>query len=123
MAFEHEVVELRARVRELEQELARLAGADERALGARAQAQALLDNIPHMAWMKNIAGIFLAVNEPFARACGRPKTEILGKTDREIWPLEHAERYMRDDRRVVEAGEQLFAEEPIADGGAVEWFE
>jgi PAS domain-containing protein len=61
-ALEREVVALRARTAELEGTLDRLAEAEEQVLGARAQAQALLDNIPHMAWMKNRRGVFLAVN-------------------------------------------------------------
>jgi PAS domain S-box-containing protein len=118
-----EVRTLRFRVAELEHKLERLAEAEEQVLGARAQAQALLDNIPHMAWMKNTSGVFLAVNEAFARACGQHKADILGKTDRDVWPLEHAERYMNDDLRVIASGKQFFVEEPIADGGSVKWFE
>jgi PAS domain S-box-containing protein len=123
LALEREVAALRARTSELEKTLGKLADAEEQVLGARAQAQALLDNIPHMAWMKNPRGVFLAVNEPFARACGYPKSAILGKTDRDIWPLEHAEKYMQDDRRVLESGEKFFVEERIAEGGDVKWFE
>jgi len=120
---ESEVLTLRARVAELEQRLGRLAEAEEQILGARAQAQALLDNIPHMAWMKNTRGVFLAVNEAFAHACGRSKDGVLGKTDRDIWPLEHAEKYAQDDLRVIESGQQFFVEERIADGGDFKWFE
>jgi PAS domain S-box-containing protein len=120
---EQEVLDLRARVVSLQQQLSRLADAEEQALGARAQAQALLDNIPHMAWMKNTQGVFVAVNEAFACACGHARVDILGQTDREIWPLEHAERYMKDDLRVIESGERFFVEEPIADGRGVKWFE
>src|SRR4051794_21333159 len=118
-----EVESLRARVAQLEQELEQLAEAQDQVLGARAQAQALLDNIPHMAWMKNTAGVFLAVNEAFARASGYSKREILGKTDRDIWPLELAERYMSDDLSVVESGEKFIAEEPIAEASGSKWFE
>ena len=118
-----EVEVLRARVAELERELEQLAEAQEQVLGARAQAQALLDNIPHMAWMKNTAGVFLAVNEPFARASGYSKAEILGRTDRDIWPLELAERYMNDDLSVVASGEKFVAEEPIAEASGTKWFE
>jgi PAS domain S-box-containing protein len=100
-------VALRARTAELEGTLDRLAEAEEQVLGARAQAQALLDNIPHMAWMKNRRGVFLAVNEGFARACGYPKTSILGKTDRDVWPLEHADKYMQDDQRMMASGEKV----------------
>jgi PAS domain S-box-containing protein len=120
---DHEVLELRRRVAELERRLEKLVDAEEQVLGARAQAQALLDNIPHMAWMKDIDGTFLAINEAFARACGLEKRQILGKTDRDIWPLEHAERYMRDDQRVIESGEKFFADEPIAESGDTKWFE
>jgi len=122
-ALEREVVALRARTAELESILDRLAEAEEQVLGARAQAQALLDNIPHMAWMKNRRGVFLAVNEGFARACGYPKTAILGKTDRDVWPLEHAEKYMQDDQRMMASGEKFFVEERIVEGGDVKWFE
>ncbi len=122
-ALEREVLALRVRTAELEGILDRLAEAEEEVLGARAQAQALLDNIPHMAWMKNRRGVFLAVNEGFARACGYPKTTILGKTDRDIWPLEHAEKYMQDDQRMMASGEKLFVEERIVEGGDVKWFE
>src|SRR3954452_22417676 len=109
----NEVLELRARVRELERRLSRLTDAEEQLCGAKAQAQALLDNIPHMAWMKNTRGAFLAVNEAFARACGYERLDILGKTDRDVWPIEHAERYMADDLRIVAGGEKFLIEEPI----------
>ena len=122
-ALFEEVQRLRARVHQLEQQLEALSEAEEQVLGARAQAQALLDNIPYMAWMKDTQGVFLAVNEPFASACGRSKDDILGKTDRDVWPPEHAERYMADDRRVVETGKKFFAEEPIAESGETKWFE
>jgi PAS domain S-box-containing protein len=123
MADERELLALRVKVAELEQQLARWSDVEEQVLGARAQAQALLDNIPHMAWMKSTEGVFLAVNEGFARACGHPKAEILGKTDRDVWPLEHAERYMADDQRVIESGQKFFVEEPIAEAGEMNWFE
>ncbi len=117
------MLELRARVLDLEQRLSQLADAEEQLSGAKAQAQALLDNIPHMAWMKNTRGAFLAVNEGFARACGYERVDILGKTDRDVWPLEHAERYMADDLRVMASGEKFFVEETIREGGDVKWFE
>ncbi len=115
---------LRARVHELELQLGQLVDAEERLAGAQAQAQALLDNIPHMAWMKDRRGAFLAVNEAFAQACGHPRrVDILGKTDRDVWPTEHAERYMTDDLRVIASGERFFVEEPIHEGDTIKWFE
>src|SRR4051812_28485575 len=118
-----EMLVLRARVLELERRLSQLAEAEEQLSGAKAQAQALLDNIPHMAWMKNTCGAFLAVNEAFAQACGYARLDILGKTDRDVWPMEHAERYMADDLRIMASGEKFFVEEPIHESGEVKWFE
>ncbi len=114
---------LRARVAELEHRLERLNQAEEQVLTARAQAQAVIDNIPHMAWMKNTEGVFLSVNQPFARACGRPLHDILGKTDYDVWPAELAELYVADDRKVVATGQTVFVEEPIAEIGGKKWFE
>ena len=114
---------LRARVAELEHRLERLNQAEEQALTARAQAQAVIDNIPHMAWMKNTEGVFLSVNKPFARACGRPVHDILGMTDYDVWPAELAELYVTDDRKVVAAGQTVFVEEPIAEISGKKWFE
>jgi two-component system cell cycle sensor histidine kinase/response regulator CckA len=119
----NELLEMRARVVELEKRLSQLADAEEQLSGAKAQAQALLDNIPHMAWMKNTRGAFLAVNEAFVRACGYERLDILGKTDRDVWPIEHAERYMADDLRVMASGAKFFVEETIHEGGDIKWFE
>ncbi len=109
---EREVVALRARVAELEQRLGRLAEAEEQILGARAQAQALLDNIPHMAWMKNTEGVFLAVNEPFAQAL-RPREAATSsaRPTETFGPIEHAEKYMQDDLRVISSDKKFFVEE------------
>jgi PAS domain-containing protein len=96
--LESEVLALRARVTELEQRLERVAEAGAQGVNGSAPAQVLLDNLPHMAWMKDTEGVFLAVNEAFAQACGHPKANILGKTDRDVWPAEHADKYMEDDR-------------------------
>ncbi len=114
---------LRARLAKLERRLSELRELEEAVLGARAQAQALLDNIPHVAWMKDVDGVFLAINEPFAKSAGMSRETILGKTDVELWPIELAERYQADDRRVMERGEQILVEEPIADVNGTRWFE
>jgi len=114
---------LRERVVELEQRLQRLTRAEEQADAARAQVQALLDNIPHMAWMKSLDGVFLAVNEAYAEACGYDKQALIGKTDRDIWPIELAELYIRDDRKVIDSRRKFFVEEPIAQTNGTRWFE
>ncbi|MCA1900539.1 MAG: PAS domain S-box protein, partial [Chloroflexi bacterium] len=62
---------------------------------------AILNGIPDMAWMKDKEGRYIAVNEQFIRAAGKPPEEIVGKTDFEIWEKEFANAYRRDDLDVT----------------------
>ena len=57
--------------------------------------QALIDNLPHMAWLKDKEGRFIAVNRVIAEANGHTTEELLGKTDLDLWPREMAERLPR----------------------------
>jgi PAS domain S-box-containing protein len=74
---------------------------------------AILDNIPDMAWLKDKDGNFMAVNEPFAKACGISKEELLGKTDFDFWPPELAQRYRDDDEQVMKTGKRKSIEETL----------
>jgi PAS domain S-box-containing protein len=86
--------------------------------------RALLDNQPHLAWLKDVEGRFLAVNKVFAEACGRSSPEALvGKTDLDVWPRELAEAYRADDAAVMASGRQKAVEEPIASIDGTRWFE
>ncbi len=67
-----------------------------------AKQAAILDNIPDSAWLKDRDGKYVAVNEAFVRLTGMARDELIGKTDREIWPAHIAEKYRRDDLDVIE---------------------
>ncbi|HEX2658918.1 MAG TPA: response regulator [Polyangia bacterium] len=86
--------------------------------------RALLDNQPHLAWLKDAEGRFLAVNKAFAEACGKGSPEsLVGKTDHDAWPRELAEAYRADDAAVMAAGLRKAVEEPIAGIDGTRWFE
>jgi two-component system, sensor histidine kinase and response regulator len=74
--------------------------------------QALIDNLPHLAWMKDREGRFVAVNRVFAEAKGRAPSEIIGLTDYELWSHEMAERYRVDDAEVMAGRAQRTLEMP-----------
>ncbi len=74
---------------------------------------AILDNIPDMAWLKDSEGKFLAVNEPFSKARGIAREELLGKTDFDFWPQELAQRYRDDDEQVMKTGKRKSIEETL----------
>src|SRR5262245_15378931 len=69
--------------------------------------EALLNNRPDAAWMKDDQGRFTAVNEAFARVLGRTHKEIIGRTLREILPGPIAEKSEMEDRTVLESGKSL----------------
>ena len=79
------------------------------------QQRALLDNIPDIAWLKDRAGKFIAVNHAFGKACGVSPDELVGETDFGIWSRELAERYVADDREVMLSHVSKRVEEPLAD--------
>jgi PAS domain S-box-containing protein len=85
---------------------------------------AILDNIPDMAWLKDKEGKFLAVNGPFAKACGIAREELIGKTDFDFWPKELAQRYRDDDEQVMMTRKRKSIEETLvhAEGRDV-WIE
>ncbi len=88
------------------------------------QQQAILDNIPDMAWLKDTGSRFIMANEALAKACGTNKEQMIGKTDFDFLPKQLAERYRADDRGVIQAGKRKTTQEPFVDkDGRSTWIE
>ena len=86
--------------------------------------RAVIDNFPFLVWLKDTEGRFLAVNAPFAAACGQSSPDsVTGKTDLDLWPGELAERYRRDDQAVLTSGRPKSTEEPFEANGTRQWIE
>ncbi len=86
--------------------------------------RSLLDNFPFLVWLKDEKSRFLAVNQPFAEACGWPTPdEIAGKTDFDVWPSDLAQAYQKDDRDVLNTGMAKNAEEALEKDGKRIWIE
>jgi len=79
------------------------------------QQAALLNGIPDMAWLKDRAGKYIAVNEPFAKTVGRCPDDIKGKNDKDIWLKDMAEKIQEEDREVMENGRIKQVEDMIMD--------
>ena len=85
---------------------------------------AILNNIPHMAWLKDQDGRYIAVNEKFRSNYDLPEEKILGKTDYEFCPRELADKYTENDRLVFQSRkQQYFIEESQDDAGLTKWSE
>jgi PAS domain S-box-containing protein len=86
--------------------------------------RALIDNFPYLAWMKDGSSRYLASNTSFANARGLSVPDALvGRTDFDIFPADLAERYVADDREVLESGHPFFTEEPFDENGRRIWLE
>ncbi len=100
--LEKKVIE---RTKKLEATTARLrAEIEERKEAERAVRQseerfaAFMDNLPGYAWMKDLQGRYVYVNEMVR---GLPGYESLGKTDAQIWPADLAAEYRANDKQVI----------------------
>ncbi len=79
------------------------------------QQQAILDNIPNIAWLKNRYGRYVAVNEPFGKAFGVAPKDMIGKNDHDIYPREQAVKYDKEFREVMTTGTRIYFEEDTVD--------
>jgi PAS domain S-box-containing protein len=85
---------------------------------------ALINNIPHIAWIKDEQSRFIAVNEPFSQACSVAAEELVDKTDFDIWSADLAQAYRDDDAEVLQSGQRKVVVERVARAdGTLGWFE
>jgi PAS domain S-box-containing protein len=75
-------------------------------LKTQTQQQAILDNIPHMAWLKDVEGKYVSVNEAFAQHYGHKKDEMVGKSDSDFCHPDIAELYAYNDYIVLKTKKQ-----------------
>jgi two-component system, NarL family, sensor histidine kinase UhpB len=95
------------------------------ALRERAGHQAILNTIPDVAWMKDMAGRFVAVNSAACAFMGRSSPEeVIGKTAREILPQGMAEAFGEEDQAVVRSGQPVRRVSVLSlPGGGSGWFD
>jgi sigma-B regulation protein RsbU (phosphoserine phosphatase) len=65
----------------------------------------LVETLPQNIFRKNLQLRFTFGNQKFCETLGRPLDEIVGKTDFDFFPSDLAEKYQRDDRRVLTTGQ------------------
>ncbi|MEP7099776.1 MAG: ABC transporter substrate-binding protein [Burkholderiales bacterium] len=92
---------------------------------ANARMATILDNIPDLAWVKDNAGRFVAVNRAFAVFMGfSAPGAMLGKTDQDIIQPDQAEANRVEDAEVMASGRSIRVDQHLVkpDGTSV-WFE
>lgn len=80
--------------------------------------RAILDNMPAIVLLKDLAGRYLLANRTAEEHLHRFQEEMLGETDRDLFPEEVAAFCEAHDRRVIDTGVPLQSEEvlPQEDG-------
>jgi sigma-B regulation protein RsbU (phosphoserine phosphatase) len=64
----------------------------------------LVETLPQNIFRKDTEGRFTFGNQQFCKVLGRSLEHIIGKTDFDFFPRGLAEKYQRDDQRVLETG-------------------
>ncbi len=73
--------------------------------------RAFLDHAPHLAFVKGVDGRYLYANRKFEEVFRLSTTELLGKTDVELFTPEQAAQFEAHDRQVLRSGEAAEFEE------------
>lgn len=75
--------------------------------------RAITDNVNAVMFMKDREGRYLHVNHHFEKLFHLTKSEIIGKTDHEIFPPEMANSFFNNDRAVIQSGQPIEVEELV----------
>ncbi|MCG8696665.1 MAG: ATP-binding protein [Bacteroidales bacterium] len=89
--------------------------AEESLIESEAQIKAILNNLPHMSWLKDCDGHYLAVNDSFAESIFLTPEEVIGKTDYDLFEPEIAQQYRDQDLQILIKKEQVYFEQKNGD--------
>ena len=80
--------------------------------------QSILDNSTAVVQVKDLSGRYVRINRQFEEIFGLDRSQILGKTDHDLFPKEVADRFRANDMEVAKTGRPLQFEEvaPHQDG-------
>ena len=63
-----------------------------------------MQHLPGLAWIKDLQGRYVYVNDAAERAFRTPRADLYGKTDEEVFPPATAARFREHDRRALAGG-------------------
>jgi PAS domain S-box-containing protein len=104
-------LELRRHFLELADRIADHKRTEDRLRNSEAFYQTLVETLPQNILRKDVQGRFTFANRKFCQSLRKPLAEILGRTDHDFFPKELADKYHRDDARVMTSMETFEAVE------------
>ena len=78
----------------------------------RISLQSLIDVVPDNLWVKNAESRFVIANRATALRLGHASaTQLIGNSDLELCPWETAQKYLADEREIIETGRPMIDKE------------
>jgi PAS domain S-box-containing protein len=68
---------------------------------------AVIDATPDAIFVKDLEGKYVLVNQAAAKFVGRTPAQVIGRHDFELYPEETANRFVQDDKVVLESGKPM----------------
>ncbi|MDO8535636.1 MAG: PAS domain-containing protein [Candidatus Omnitrophota bacterium] len=86
----------------------------ERKRAEEQQYRTLIENLPQKVYLKDRDSVYLSCNDNYAKDLKIRPEECIGKTDYDFFPTYLADKYRKDDKRVIESGKtENFEEEYV----------
>ena len=89
---------------------------NDEALKPISQMQVILDNLPFVAWFKDLQGRYVAVNKSFEDQYGCLKEDVIGKYDFEIFSRAQADAFLFGDIEIITKRKKVHFEEKSENG-------
>ena len=77
----------------------------------------LIENLPQKIFYKDKKSVYVSCNSNYARDLKISPDEITGKTDYDFYPIELAEKYRADDKRIMKSGSTKTLDETYTQDG------
>jgi len=87
--------------------------AEEALRNSRALLRSVMDCLPHSVFCKDLNGRYTVVNKSFCSWNGLAASDIVGRTDFDLYPDEIARKYVNDDTRVLDSGKSMDVVEEV----------
>ena len=78
---------------------------------SEARLRAILETTSSVIYLKDVRGRYLLVNQQYLELLGKKEEEVLGKSDRDLYPGEIAAKFAANDRQVIATRSVLQFEE------------
>jgi PAS domain S-box-containing protein len=99
-----QVLLLNQKIEELAREIRERRRAEDELRATEHRFTMFMENLPGLAWIKDLAGRYVYANDAAVKAFQTPRAELYGRTDEEIFPPLTAAQFKENDRLALSNG-------------------